>query len=455
MFTSPCPLLVCLVSSVLFLPFSVVHARKVEIPSSFNPVGSGARAIGMGGAFIAVADDATAASWNPGGLIQLRKPETSLVGSCLWREEENTFRRHPEGNGTHRIHDGNLNYFSAAYPFECAGRNMVFSLNYQHLFDFDRDWRFVLREEGTSLSCTDQWDFQQDGDLTALGFSYCIQIVPQLSVGFTLNLWDDDLTENSWEQRYRIKGSGMLGTMPFTSDYYRKNAYSFEGINANLGFLWIVNRKLTVGGVLKTPFTADIGYRRTESYIEDYPLFPDANTAYEYSGTGNDELEMPMSYGIGVLWQVSNVFSLSADIYKTHWDQFTYRNQSGEKISPVTGRPRDRSHVDTTCQVRLGAEYLIINRPEKYVIPLRCGVFYDPAPSEGSPDDIFGCSLGAGYTQNDRFSFDMAYQYRSGNDVGNPLFYGAGFSQDIEEHKVCVSFILYWRKPFRKKLFEF
>lgn len=41
-------------------------------------IGSGARALGMGGAFIAIADDATAASWNPGGLGQLETPEFSL-----------------------------------------------------------------------------------------------------------------------------------------------------------------------------------------------------------------------------------------------------------------------------------------------------------------------------------------------------------------------------------------
>jgi long-subunit fatty acid transport protein len=44
-----------------------------------NPVGSGARALGMGNAFIAVADDATAASWNPGGLSQLESPEVSFA----------------------------------------------------------------------------------------------------------------------------------------------------------------------------------------------------------------------------------------------------------------------------------------------------------------------------------------------------------------------------------------
>ena len=39
-----------------------------EIFSSPLPTGSGARALGSGGAFLALADDATAASWNPAGL---------------------------------------------------------------------------------------------------------------------------------------------------------------------------------------------------------------------------------------------------------------------------------------------------------------------------------------------------------------------------------------------------
>ena len=43
-------------------------SQSIDISSSPNVVGSGARAMGMGGAFIAVADDATAASWNPAGL---------------------------------------------------------------------------------------------------------------------------------------------------------------------------------------------------------------------------------------------------------------------------------------------------------------------------------------------------------------------------------------------------
>lgn len=42
-------------------------------------LGSGARALGMGGAFLARADDATAASWNPAGISYLRRPEVSVL----------------------------------------------------------------------------------------------------------------------------------------------------------------------------------------------------------------------------------------------------------------------------------------------------------------------------------------------------------------------------------------
>ncbi len=62
--------------------------QRVEFPSSPNPVGSGARALGMAGAFIAIADDATAASWNPGGLAELERPEVAVVGAAFHRIDD-------------------------------------------------------------------------------------------------------------------------------------------------------------------------------------------------------------------------------------------------------------------------------------------------------------------------------------------------------------------------------
>ena len=59
------------------------HAQAIQnvvLRNSFNPLGAGARGLGMGGAFIAVADDGTAASFNPAGLAQLRRTEFAAVG---------------------------------------------------------------------------------------------------------------------------------------------------------------------------------------------------------------------------------------------------------------------------------------------------------------------------------------------------------------------------------------
>jgi len=60
-----------------FLSFVVPHdAIAVDkFAAEFLKIGVGARALGMGGAFVSVADDASAAYWNPAGLVQLQSRE--------------------------------------------------------------------------------------------------------------------------------------------------------------------------------------------------------------------------------------------------------------------------------------------------------------------------------------------------------------------------------------------
>ncbi len=60
---------------------AAAQVPDIQFGSSPNPVGSGARALGIGSSFIATAADASAASWNPAGLIALEQPEASLVFS--------------------------------------------------------------------------------------------------------------------------------------------------------------------------------------------------------------------------------------------------------------------------------------------------------------------------------------------------------------------------------------
>ena len=154
-------------------------AQTVEISSSPNPVGSGARALGMGGAFIGVADDATAASWNPAGLIQLETPEVSIVGAYNRRSEDTTYVAFPEASGPQRVSTYDLNYVSAAYPFKALDRNMIVSLNFQHLYDFNKKVGFSYHftdTTGPPLSLQNNIQYNQDGAFKAIAPAFSVQV---------------------------------------------------------------------------------------------------------------------------------------------------------------------------------------------------------------------------------------------------------------------------------------
>lgn len=424
---------------LIFIPCCYLEAyaadliQRTEIPTSIHPnaVGSGARAIGMGGAFIAIADDATAASWNPGGLINLQVPELSVVGTFLNRTENLSFGTHPEANGEQPLSDTSLNYLSAVYPFNFLGRNMVVSLNYQKLYDF-RKWKFPTTQSAANLLIHQNTDYRQEGGLSALGLAYCIQVTPRFSFGFTLNIWDDNFTPNMWEQKIVQTGGAELGKNQIPLQFQSYGRYSFSGVNMNTGFLWHITDKMTIGAVLKTPFTADIRHEQTLSGI-----------GMSSSSTVNDEqLTMPMSYGIGFAYKFSDVFIGSFDMYRTQWNDFITEDSQGRETSPITGKPSSESDIKPVYKVRLGAEYFFLT--SQYQIPLRCGVFYDPDPAEGGSDTIWGISLGSGISykvREKRIIFDIAYQYRWGNNIGTSIMKSLNFSQDIDEHTVYSSVI--------------
>jgi len=429
----------------LFLGFQADLANgaameRVEAPS-WNPVGSGARALGMGGAFIAVADDATAASWNPGGLIQLERPEISAVGAYFYRVEDNTFGAQPENNNRNTMSNTSLNYLSAVYPFNAWGHNMVVSLNYQSLYDFTREWNFKLHQVGGSLDLMDNVSYEATGDLGAIGLAYCIQISPTISIGATFNIWTDELYDNGWEYRTDSYGNGTAGAgLAVNYTFKSVDKFSFNGLNANLGFLWNATGRLTIGGVFKTPFRADVDHESmTDTYLEIDGV-PQPGSGPSYS-KDQYKIDMPMSYGLGVAYRFSDEYTMSLDVYRTEWDDFVVYNPDGTRVSAVSGKEIGVSEISASTQVRMGAEYLFIR--DKYVIPLRGGIFADPAPAEGSPDWFFGFTAGSGIAYG-RFIFDMAYQYRFSNNVNEFILESQQFSQDIQEHTVYASVILHF-----------
>ena len=81
----------------------------------------------MANAFVAVSDDGTAASWNPAGLAQLRKPEFSLVYAIERRNFGTAGMRSADGaiaysNRDLRWNAASPEFVSAAWPLTVARR---------------------------------------------------------------------------------------------------------------------------------------------------------------------------------------------------------------------------------------------------------------------------------------------------------------------------------------------
>ena len=232
---------------------------SLNFATSPNPVGSGARAAGKGFAFIAVADDATAASWNPGGLTQLQQPELSIVGAYVARLEDQDLTQSNLAIDGQTIDTVNLNYLSVVYPFELWRRNVVASLNVQRLFDLHGDTD--VQSRFTGIDGIQRVSSRQSGGLWTISPALAVQVTPAFSLGVAFNFWPDGL-DNGWEQDVEVQGQGFVAsgpaTVPFRSRGKIDEDYDVKGFNVTVGFLWTINRIFTLGGVFRSPFTAEL-----------------------------------------------------------------------------------------------------------------------------------------------------------------------------------------------------
>ena len=431
----------CITTTVL-LGVCPVQAQQIEISSSLNPVGSGARATGMGGAFIAVADDATAASWNPAGLVQLEKPEFSIVYAYQNNSQKYNSTLHPELAGSENEGDiHSINYASIAYPFKAFDRNMIVSLNYQRLYEMEKKLGFSYSWPlGPSVSLNDRISYRQSGFLATLSPAFAIQISPELSFGTTINIWDDFHGGSNWKSSYNSQGSGNQGKYSFNDTINANNTYTFSGVNANLGLMYSPLSKVTIGMVYK--FAFDAGMKKVGSFTQSqtFPTLSGYDTTAKKLTNDNMTMKMPASYGIGVCYKPTDNWVFALDTYYTEWSRFVIRDSKGNERNPIYGTPISLGRLSDTVQVRAGGEYLFIM--DKNVIPIRAGVFYDPEPAKPNMKDYFGFSIGTGFSTQ-RYSFDVAYQFRTASKATGDLPVD-DINADITQHTFMSSLIFYF-----------
>jgi len=161
-------------------------ANTGKYAAEFLRIGVGARALGMGGAFWAIADDGSAAYWNPAGLSRLQKAEMLFM--------------HAEQFGSLVNHD----YLSFVQPLRGDGRASSVGIS---LVRLAVDNIQVTRDAYEDLNQNGRWDqgepilpdrFYLDSDTEyALFLSYGREVRSDLSLGGNLKMIRQGLLNNT------------------------------------------------------------------------------------------------------------------------------------------------------------------------------------------------------------------------------------------------------------------
>ena len=424
--------------------------QNIVLRNSFNPSGAGARGLGMGGAFIAVADDGTAAAFNPAGLSQLRRSELAFVGFGDRLRSNLELEGEPLRDPVTSDH-GALDFAGLAVPFDVGGKNLSVQLSYQRSVDLFGEGRaqllgaFPLRSLGFDVdgiaAFRQDLDPTQRGAFHTLSLSAACQLTQRLSLGTTLNYWIAD---------WNASGTGSFSIaapelgIPLTE--VERNSFSqdqdFRALNTSFGLL-LKYPKLSVGGVIRLPFGAEYNLRETR-IVEDLL----EGTTQSSDNSMRTTLHWPRSAGVGIAIRPVKGLTLAADYTATQWSRTYLESVPGgvlgtDRQLDAEGNPVetfvDRNFFDllaasvtktvNTSAWRAGAEYLIVT--PKIVIPLRGGLFRDKSPVpqiDRGGRRIEGFTFGTGLNF-DRLVFDVAYEQRKSSGAVGLL---TGLFSDLE-----------------------
>jgi len=139
--------------------------------AAYIKMGVGARPLGMGGAFAAIADDATATYWNPAGLVQLKSDEITTMHAVL-----NLDRNFNFVNYAKRLQDGSFWAFSWTH------------------FGVDGIEERAGANDSRGYAAGDLISYFDDSENTYAG-TYAWSIKPDVSCGVTFKYMDQSLAD--------------------------------------------------------------------------------------------------------------------------------------------------------------------------------------------------------------------------------------------------------------------
>ncbi|MCD4796841.1 MAG: outer membrane protein transport protein [Candidatus Cloacimonetes bacterium] len=394
---------------ILFVSSLTFAQIDLNLGPDWNFTGVGARAAGMGGAFIGVADDATAISWNPAGLTQLDEPEASVVARGLVEKYEVDFDYCIE---TYEDEHAILNFLSGVYPFEFSGKQFVAALAVQRQLDlysyYHEEDLYEDAFESNEYIC----ETLSEGGASTITLGLANRLASILSLGVAANLWVGEAYFES-KDMVEIDSVGYY----YYWDYYDRSDLTFSGVNFVCGAMLDFNYSsnpfpLKIGLVMKTPFDLTVD---EEFLLEEYT--DDNGSIYEPEPVESSDsyiLGMPLMYGFGASYRFGDNLTLAVDMESRKYGETNLKEDYADLIGLDLEEEDELIIIENQDlnQFRFGGEYLFTELWDFAVIPLRIGIqTYPTLFMDNNDEQVVGAafSLGTGLI-TDQYSLDISFK---------------------------------------------
>lgn len=364
--------------------------QETIVPIQFSYSDPGARSMGFGGAFVALADDATAAFSNPAGLVQLARPEVSIEGR-RWSystpfTEGGRVEGLPSGLGvdtrvglwTARSEEvlTGLSFLSVAYP---KGRwSLAFFRHELANFEFSGGTNGLFAG-GSNCCQIRQWDQRVTTDLEFVshGLSGAYRINESFDIGFGAVYHESSLASHATEfLPDEGHPAGLLGPTSFFAER-SLTSQSLVGDDTDWsltgGFLWRLSDSWRLGGVYRQGLDIELVAEARAGQASDVGVPP--------GGLLGEPLvvsvKFPWVLGLGFAYRAPD----SGLTVTFQWDHIEY--------SRIVEIPElEDVDIDDANELHLGGEYVFLGSTP--VVALRIGAWLDPDHQiRDTTDDLF------------------------------------------------------------------
>ena len=385
----------------LFAASGTALAQSTDDGSVFDFSLPGARSRGMGGAFVAIADDASSVYSNPAGLTALFRPEMSIEMRVWDLRYEAINEGHAYGNPTGIGVDNIAGrrdkeftstlfsptaFFSVVYPTRTWAIGVFHHqlVNYQMatetqgaFFDCRGGQRgpfgmppFCELPGGVDRVFPARQTYEVGITSSGVGFAYEFERF-RLSVGGSLQIFGFNIQRIG--SNYSPRGD--IFAAPDWSEEKRESAGFRVGtdrkLGVNAGALWDVTQTITLGGTFRQGQTFEYS-----AYNISGQANPPAGTVY----TNNTEapFRLPDTWAVGVAYKPNNSWRVGFEYDRVLYGQIAedFANTSLPPDWPETLILKTHLKIDDANQFRLGGEY---SRPlYGGLLSIRGGAWTDP-----------------------------------------------------------------------------